>query len=1415
FLLPAGQGWMAWKEGPNAHFCDTDPRLTGHPACSPNATRGRRKYNTQKFLVIGGDTDVPNPDYNPFYDPRTDEYFDANQNPGTFTYAADPGGVLAATPVRFDPFLVNGDTVFKNIRGPVWWMNAYDPDLEFDLQTGPGGEFSRNSLDNSPLNLSVFNFVCSTTVGFSNLDPSACALNIFSSTKEPGGSNASAPRISFVISAFMAGDPGFNGFLGQVASDPLLSKGTVMPNKMGMPLVQLHSDYEIPAPPSRLFPAEGLSTFRTWDVRRDWQDRENLYVLPNNPNNPNSPTARSDQYYPWIYTREAESYNCLPPSHTTKGVGTILLCGGLAINMFKNQGDDGSETNAWRSRYAAGAFLAKALTPEQEALAGCGPYFNINCDANGADLLWAEGSALLQSALGSDSTGISMVKLGIQDLVPASFGRMFMDNGSPSQEYRTDGRAIDKNGNLIRISRLQDGGEPAPVLGSKGLIDTASSGLNGNSIGLPPADCVINTDPIVDENSINAFRGPGMLLSDRTSARCWDLRRYFVAYGVIPGTASFEALRLGSPKCTTADLGGPSNPNASILPGCRNKWDTIAYQPLDSWDGVSELHPNNPDAGYIGNNFYATSVFSYKADIFTPNAQLPSPRRDYRQWSKDPSNHVTGTTDLGNEIDCGNGTSAAPGSITDPQNYDCYLFNPVDNGLSGLGKSATVRLDAGWSSSDPRYTAAQQSLRSGLNWGVYNPRVAGCANPSPNDPDCYLGGWRQTVDGNPDPLGLFDNSGGLKYPRILDTLGIGDRHGLSDIDLADPTVNPFGALFYGQRVENGCTTGQSWIFIQRTADNRLLKPSECVNTFTAPGTLDNGDTIPDRLIGGTGHPFTGESFSSEISGLSWNLMMILVAFSDDFTDGLASVRGYVNPEVYESRYIYDEEWMWNPACDATNPCNGRVFIADPTPPILVPVNHSVYGDPNRDLDGNDIMQSPSTARIRQVTGWRSTGIANIGLAARPDAIPNPLPSGVQNRLQRDPSLPNIMTDFPDLLMFECQSAAEALSNDPTLDLRTLWENCGTAANGGESDWRRDGTPVPRSSSGVPFAGTNYNQRLRLGYDSIEGLNTGLVSSMLWDYAFTGTENDLLAMIPYCENLEFSQRHTRSTTGDVGYQVASGIWGQSRIDCSKARNPDGTIRRLGRKRCTFVTPQYCDVVQAIFSIAGQKRNIPQAGGNGLYGRRTTQWQSGSEIYLSYDKRNVLGFSMDFAEDYTKSNWSMEFTWIGDVPQINNNAYDITTDTDDFNLTISVDRPTFVNFLNANRTFFINSQWFFQYRKGWESGMTNPGPWNVLATFAVFTGYFQDRLNPTLVFVYDFQSRSGGALPQINYRFSENFSVTLGASLFMGGQDLVVMPVNPIAPAVPRAGSNTYYDSTEPGLSVVRDRDEVFMTLRYTF
>jgi hypothetical protein len=190
-------------------------------------------------------------------------------------------------------------------------------------------------------------------------------------------------------------------------------------------------------------------------------------------------------------------------------------------------------------------------------------------------------------------------------------------------------------------------------------------------------------------------------------------------------------------------------------------------------------------------------------------------------------------------------------------------------------------------------------------------------------------------------------------------------------------------------------------------------------------------------------------------------------------------------------------------------------------------------------------------------------------------------------------------------------------------------------------------------------------------------------------------------------------------------------------------------------------------------------------------------------------------MDFAEDTTKSNWSLETTWVNDVLYSDNNQPDGLTEVDLYNLTVSVDRPTFVNFLNANRTFFINSQWFFQYIAGFQQGFTSGGPYSVLATLSIDTGYFDDRLLPGMTFVYDVRSNSGGWLPQVQYRYSANFSVTFGMALFFGRFSPKVRPLDsPGGPpyAVGRDKERTF---VENGLSAIRDRDEVYLRIRYTF
>jgi hypothetical protein len=249
-------------------------------------------------------------------------------------------------------------------------------------------------------------------------------------------------------------------------------------------------------------------------------------------------------------------------------------------------------------------------------------------------------------------------------------------------------------------------------------------------------------------------------------------------------------------------------------------------------------------------------------------------------------------------------------------------------------------------------------------------------------------------------------------------------------------------------------------------------------------------------------------------------------------------------------------------------------------------------------------------------------------------------------------------------------------------------------------------------------------------------------------------------------------------------------------------------------CSFAKPQFCSNVQAIFSVAGQQRNEVRAGSNTRFGRLDFVWHGGSPNVIRYDKRNVLGFSTDFAEDTLKSNWSFEATWIADTPYSDNDSPKGWRRADEWNLTVSVDRPTFINFLNPNRTFFFNSQWFFQWIDGYRRSFNDNGPFNVLATFTVQTGYFQDRLLPSLTLVYDFESNSGAILPEMQYRFTENISATFSLAGFWGRFQRKTYPLRPSS-LENQVGNGANHGYVENGLGVIRDRDEIAFRLRYTF
>jgi len=248
-------------------------------------------------------------------------------------------------------------------------------------------------------------------------------------------------------------------------------------------------------------------------------------------------------------------------------------------------------------------------------------------------------------------------------------------------------------------------------------------------------------------------------------------------------------------------------------------------------------------------------------------------------------------------------------------------------------------------------------------------------------------------------------------------------------------------------------------------------------------------------------------------------------------------------------------------------------------------------------------------------------------------------------------------------------------------------------------------------------------------------------------------------------------------------------------------------------CSLEDLVECKFVLAAVQIANMQRPEVRSGGNGRFGRRDFIWAGGGEAYLYYPKHNVLGFSMDFAEDRTKSNWSFEFTWIDDATHQSHTSHTLTQEGDVFNLTVSIDRPTFVNFLNANRTFFFNVQVFFRYLSDYNESYELNGPFSALATLSVATGYFQDRLLPSMTFVHDFSSASGAFIGQVAYRFNQDFSVGVGMALFYGGPEKAPVLRYPLG--LTNEGGSFRARTSYQGLSPIAERDELFLTVRYTF
>jgi len=251
-----------------------------------------------------------------------------------------------------------------------------------------------------------------------------------------------------------------------------------------------------------------------------------------------------------------------------------------------------------------------------------------------------------------------------------------------------------------------------------------------------------------------------------------------------------------------------------------------------------------------------------------------------------------------------------------------------------------------------------------------------------------------------------------------------------------------------------------------------------------------------------------------------------------------------------------------------------------------------------------------------------------------------------------------------------------------------------------------------------------------------------------------------------------------------------------------------------------SPVFCRNVTGLLSATTQTLPVRKAGGDGRYGRRDFLWQGGRQVAFNYQKRNVFGFGLDFAEDTTKTSWGVEFSWLANKLFANSLEYDGLSQSDELVLSISVDRPTFFNFLNPNRSFFLNLQMFLRYLPGYEGGRPNndgnyaaagaPLTGNVALT--LFTGYFQDRLSPRVTLLYAPWESQGALIMGLSYQWTDGFSTSIGYTQFFGH---VYDQQSPYFPVAQYGSVADYTRPVQRGVATVLYRDQAELRIRYSW
>lgn len=156
-------------------------------------------------------------------------------------------------------------------------------------------------------------------------------------------------------------------------------------------------------------------------------------------------------------------------------------------------------------------------------------------------------------------------------------------------------------------------------------------------------------------------------------------------------------------------------------------------------------------------------------------------------------------------------------------------------------------------------------------------------------------------------------------------------------------------------------------------------------------------------------------------------------------------------------------------------------------------------------------------------------------------------------------------------------------------------------------------------------------------------------------------------------------------------------------------------------------------------------------------------------MVYPRLTMVGGSMDLQVDSLGAAMRLEGAFTHGEEFANTSRPELYSKNNTFRSVIGIDRPTFIPFINPNRTTLISAQLFYQHIFNHEVhegplGKVGMPDWenNVIGTLLIKGFMMGDRVSPQLILARDFKAEASVASPQVEWSYTNDLKFTFGAN-----------------------------------------------------